>query len=31
MIMERLVFLPGSHFCDTLTVGICLYFLKSIL
>ena len=28
MIIERLV-LPGSYFCDTLTVGICLYFLKS--
>jgi len=27
--MERLVLLPGSYFCDTLTVGICLYFLKS--
>ena len=29
MIMERLVLLPGSYFCDTLTVGIRLYFLKS--
>jgi len=29
MIMERLVFLPGSYFCDILTFGICLYFLKS--
>jgi len=28
VIMERLVLLPGSYFCDTLTVGICLYFLK---
>jgi len=27
--MERLVLLPGSYFCDTLTVGVCLYFLKS--
>jgi len=27
--MERLVLLPGSYFCDTLTFGICLYFLKS--
>jgi len=27
--MERLVLLPGSYFCDTLTSGICLYFLKS--
>ena len=23
--MERLVLLPGSYFCDTLTFGICLY------
>jgi len=29
MIMERVVLLPGSYFCDTLTFGICLYFLKS--
>ena len=27
--MERLVLLLGSYFCDTLTFGICLYFLKS--
>ena len=27
--MERLVLLPGSYFCDTLTFGICLYVLKS--
>ena len=29
MIMERLVLFPGSYFCDTLTFGVCLYFLKS--
>jgi len=29
VIMERLVLLPGSYFCDTLTFGVCLYFLKS--
>ena len=29
MIMERLVLLPGSYFCDILTFAICLYFLKS--
>jgi len=29
VIMERLVLLPGSYFCDTLTFGICLYFLKN--
>ena len=29
MIMERLVLLPCSYLCDTLTFGICLYFLKS--
>jgi len=27
--MERLVLLPGSYFCDSLSFGICLYFLKS--
>jgi len=27
--MERLVLLPGSYFCDTLTFGVCLYCLKS--
>jgi len=27
--MERLRLLPGSYFCDTLTFGICLCFLKS--
>ena len=29
VIMERLVPLPGSYFCDTVTFGTCLYFLKS--
>jgi len=29
VIVERLVLHPGSYFCDTLTFGICLYFLKS--
>ena len=29
MMMEILVLLPGSYFCNTLTFGSCLYFLKS--
>jgi len=29
VVMERLVLLPGSHFCDFLTFGICLCILKS--
>jgi len=29
VITERLVLLPRSYFCYTLTFGICLYFLKS--
>jgi len=29
VIMERLVLLPGPYFCDSLTFGICSYFLKS--
>jgi len=29
--MERLVLLPGSYFCDTLSVSICLYFLSYII
>jgi len=28
VIVERLVLLPGSYFCDALTFGVCLYFLE---